>query len=120
MSNNSGLTLDVMALIELGRRHPDELEQLKESIIDSTPAAPGGEADGPWLPCDRFDRALQVGSLVLTPQGERGRIARFDRASERALIELDHGGTRLLKLGRVELRRGRPRKQSYAAAASLN
>ena len=109
-----GPSLDVMALIELGRRHPDELEQLKESIIDSTPL--GADAEGPWLPCDRFDRALGIGSLVLTPQGERGRISRFDRASERALIELDTGGTRLLKLGRIELRRGRPRKGSYAAA----
>jgi hypothetical protein len=113
----TGPSLDVMALIELGRRHPDELEQLKESIIDSTPQR-GDDAEGPWLPCDRFDRALQVGSLVLTPQGERGRISRFDRTSERALIELEHGGSRLLKLARVELRRGRPRKASYAAAMS--
>ena len=113
MTNNDGLSLDVMAMVELARRHPEELEQLKESIIDSVP--PGAEAEGPWLPCDRFHRALQIGSLVLTHEGERGRITRFDRNSERALIELERGGTRLLRLTRIELRRGRPRKNSYAA-----
>ncbi len=113
----TGPSLDVMALIELGRRHPDELEQLKESIIDSTHTLEG-DTEGPWLPCDRFDRALGVGSLVLTPEGERGRISRFDRTAERAEVELEHGGKRLLKLARIELRRGRPRKSSYAVASS--
>lgn len=113
----NGLTLDVMAMIELARRHPDELERLKESLVDSTgDAHSGDEGDGPWLPCDRFERTLALGSLVLTPDGQRGRIIRFDRNSERALIELDRGGTRMLKLGRIELRRGRPRKSSYASA----
>lgn len=119
MNANNGMTLDVMAMIELARRHPDELEQLKTSIIDAVVDVAPNEAEGPWLPCDRFQRALHVGSLVLTPQGERGRIVRFDRNSQRTLIELDHGGTRLLKLDRVELRRGRPRKASYAAVAAI-
>lgn len=116
-TSNNGLTLDVMAMIELARRHPDELEQLKGSIIESTSATTPDDAEGPWLPCDRFQRALHEGSLVLTPQGERGRIVRFDRASQRTLIELEHGGTRMLKLNRVELRRGRPRKASYASSS---
>ena len=115
-TSNNHLTLDVMAMIELARRHPDELEQLKTSIIDATADADSGDVEGPWLPCDRFQRALHEGSLVLTPQGERGRVVRFDRSSQRTLIELEHGGTRLLKLNRVELRRGRPRKASYAVA----
>ena len=113
----NGLTLDVMAMVELARRHPEELERLKLSLEESQPDA-GEETEGtPWLPCDRFDRTLTLGSLVLTPRAEKGRIIRFDRNSERALIELDTGGTRLLKLGRIELRRGRPRKGSYAVAS---
>lgn len=114
----NGLTLDVMAMVELARRHPEELERLKESIIDSSEPEGAGadDGEGPWIPCDRFDRTLSLGSLVLTPNGERGRVIRFDRNSERALIELDQGGTRMLKLGRIELRRGRPRKSSYAIA----
>ena len=110
----NGLSLDVMAMIELARRHPDELERLKESLVGSDPATTGEQDDGPWLPCDRFNRTLALGSLVLTPEGKRGRIIRFDRNSERALVELDTGGQRFLKLGRIELRRGRPRKESYA------
>lgn len=114
MNSTSGLTLDVMAMMELARRHSDEFEQLRKSFIESTCDDNDG-ADAPWLPCDRFERTLVIGSLVLTPAGERGRVIRFDRKSERALIELDHGGSRLLKLNRIELRRGRPRKLSYAA-----
>lgn len=113
MSND--LATDVIAaMLELARRHPDELEKLRTSMLDV--ADPAEAAESPWLPCDRFNRALNVGSLVLTPDGTRGRITRFDRRSERALIELEQGGTRMLKLNRVELRRGRPRKGSYAAA----
>lgn len=114
--NQSGLTLDVTAMMELARRHSDEYEQLRAALIATTGSNESLGSDAPWLPCDRFERALTVGSLVLTPVGERGRIIRFDRNSERALIELDHGGQRLLKLNRIELRRGRPRKQTYAHA----
>lgn len=114
--NTSGLTLDVMAMMELARRHAEEFEQLRESFIESSGQPDDQAAETPWLPCDRFQRTLAIGSLVLTPVGERGRIIRFDRNSERALVELEHGGSRLLKLNRVELRRGRPRKASYAAA----
>lgn len=116
--NQSGLTLDVMAMMELARRHSDEYDQLRQSFIQSSGTAEPDQAETPWLPCDRFERTLAVGSLVLTPIGERGRIIRFDRNSERALVELEHGGTRLLKTQRVELRRGRPRKETYATAAA--
>lgn len=113
--SDSSVALDVVAMIELARRHPAEYEKLKESLEDSaSPGVPGDQ--DMWLPSDRFQRTLAVGSLVLTPAGERGRIIRFDRNSQRALIELDKGGTRLLKLNRIELRRGRPRKGSYASA----
>jgi len=110
----NGLPLDVAAMLELARRHPEELEKLKAALGATDEAISGEQADAPWLPCDRFQRTLALGSLVLTPSGQKGRIVRFDRNSERALVELDEGGTRFLKLNRVELRRGRPRKESYA------
>ena len=108
------LNLDVMAMVELARRHPGELERLKTQIEDAQQ-----RSDEPHdsLPADRFNRTLAVGSLVLTPGGERGRLIRFDRKHERAVVELDHGGTKTLKLDRIELRRGRPRKNSYAQPA---
>ena len=111
----SGLTTEVAAMIELARRHPDELAQLKKALTtaDEESSTPPEDV---WLPVDRFNRALQIGSLVLTPDGTRGRVVRFDRRSSRALIELERGGTRMLRLSRIELRRGRPRKESYSAA----
>lgn len=113
----NGLTLDVQAMVELARRHPDELARLRDALNDS--AGTGGEpSDGPWIPCDRFDRTLSLGSLVLTSTGDQGRITRFDRNSERALVEMDKGGTRMLKLARIELRRGRPRRQSFSNLTS--
>jgi hypothetical protein len=113
----NGISNELVAMLELARRHPEELDRLRASIVDDT-AEPGSEAEaGPWLPCDRFNRTLSMGSLVLTPSGERGRLIRFDRKHERAVVELDHGGQRTLRLNKIELRRGRPRKGTYARSA---
>lgn len=112
-----GLTLEALAMVELARRHPEELAKLRDSLASSTHLNDQEAEDAPWIPCDRFNRSLSLGSLVLTAAGERGRIIRFDRKSERALVELDDGGTRMLRLGRIELRRGRPRKESFATTS---
>jgi len=80
---------------------------------DYDPSLPNAEVDANQI----IQALLNVGRNALLAIGERGRIVRFDRNSERALIELDKGGSRLLKLNRVELRRGRPRKASYATSA---
>jgi hypothetical protein len=108
------LNLDVMAMVELARRHPSELERLKAQIED---AQQQSVEPHDALPTDRFNRTLAVGSLVLTPGGERGRLIRFDRKQERAVVELEYGGLKTLLLSKIELRRGRPRKNSYAQPA---
>lgn len=114
------LELDLNALLALGRRHPRELHKLRQSITDALAADSDESAKDVWIPCDRFNRALSIGSMVISAQGDRGRIIRFDRNSQRALIEREDGsGTHMLRLQRLELRRGRPRKDTYAASTAV-
>lgn len=94
----------------LAQRHPKELDQLRRQLE----VHDRGEGVAAYL--DRYGRKLEVGCKVVTGRGEVGRIKRIDVSSERALVELPDGRTRMLRTSRLELRRGRPRRGSYAAA----
>jgi hypothetical protein len=112
------LALDLNALLELANRHPAEWRKLRQSLVDGSPAAESN-GDPPWIPTDRHDKVLSLRAMVVTADGEVGRIVRFDRNSSRALVELDTGGTRMLSLKRLELKRGRPRKDSFAVVTPI-
>lgn len=67
---------------------------------------------------DRYGRTVSVKDKVTTPAGESGMVIRIDKKSKRVLIHLDEPKdgktTRMLMAHRVEVRRGRPRKQRVA------
>lgn len=66
---------------------------------------------------DRYGRTISKSDRVITPAGETGLVIRVDKKSKRVLIELPDGKTRLLMAHRVEVKRGRPRKDSLRAVA---
>jgi hypothetical protein len=66
---------------------------------------------------DRFGRSIKKLDKVTTPAGEAGMVIRLDKKSKRVLVELKDGRTRLLMAHRVEVRRGRPRKNSLKVVA---
>lgn len=104
--------LDVRAIAELARRHPKELDQLRRQFAEVDHE---DESVAAFL--DRYGRRVDVGSKVVTGRGEIGRIKRIDVASRRALIELEQGGTRMLRTNKLELKRGRPRRDSFQVAS---
>ena len=93
--------IDVEALRSLVAKHPDEFRQLLD------------EVDRPLD--DRFGRAIHKTDRVVTPAGEAGMVIRVDKKTERVLIEMPNGKTRLLRANRVEALRGRPRKDTLRA-----
>jgi hypothetical protein len=122
---SDGLMLSALAMVELARRHPDELETLITALHAGNPSDEefDPEAADAWVPVDRFDRPLVLNAPILTAAGERGHVVRFDRNSGRALVEIEDGvdgqvRTRMLRTKRLELRTGRPRRLSYANAPS--
>lgn len=95
MSND---TIDVRALREMVKAHPDEFRSFIEELTDPV--------------FDKFGRAISVLNKVITASGEDAVVIRVDRPTQRVLVELDDKRTRLLSASRVEVRRGRPRKDS--------
>lgn len=98
--------IDVEALQRLVERHPDEFRQLLGEV----------RAESEVVMHDRFGRTITRTDKVITPNHEEGTVVRLDRNSGRVLIQLVDGGTRMLKAHRVEVARGRPRKNSLRVA----
>jgi hypothetical protein len=94
--------IDVSALERMIATNPDEVRRLLN------------EADSEKL-VDRYGRTLHTLDKVITPNNEVGMVIRLDRGSRRVLLELPDGRTRLLMAHRVEVKRGRPRKDSLRA-----
>lgn len=94
--------IDVKRLERFIAEHPAEVRRLLD------------EADPDKL-LDRFERTIHKLDKVITPAGEEGQVIRVDAGSSRVLIQLPDGRTRLLMAHRVEVKRGRPRKDSLRA-----
>ena len=100
--------VDMEALQRLVERHRSEFAQILGEVR--------GEAA--ITMSDRFGRSIAKTDKVITPAGEAGVVIRLDKNSDRVLIRLDDSGTtRMLKAHRVEVARGRPRKNSLRVAA---
>lgn len=101
-------SIDVEALQRLVENHRQEFAQILGEIK--------GESE--VVMNDRFGRSIAKTDKVITPAHESGVVIRLDKNSDRVLIRLDSGGTRMIKAHRVEVARGRPRKNSLRVAAS--
>ena len=99
------LGLDVGELKRLVAANPEEFRSLLGEDAETTME-------------DRFGRTIKKSDKVITPAGEVGTVIRLDKKSKRVLIELRDGRTRLLMAHRVEVKRGRPRKNSLRIAAT--
>lgn len=100
--------VNVEALQRLVERHPDEFRKLLGEV----------RAESEVVMHDRFGRTISKTDKVITPNHEQGTVMRLDRGSGRVLIKLDDGGTRMLKARRIEVARGRPRKNSLRMATA--
>ena len=94
--------IDMAGLQRLLAERPEELRALLNDV------------DNTMLDC--HGRAIHKFDKVVTTRGEAGKAIRLDYNTKRVLVELPNGQTRLLMAHRVEVRRGRPRKDSLKVA----
>lgn len=105
-SSDDASMIDVAALQKLVENHPEEFRRLQAEV-------------DPHLE-DRYGRVVAVKDNIITPKGEKGMVIRIDKKSKRVLVRLDDTGkTRMLMAHRVEVRRGRPRKNSHLASVAV-
>lgn len=92
------LGIDVEALRALIADNPEEFRALLDEVEPKIE--------------DRYGRSIHKTDRVTMPSGEAGMVIRVDKKTKRVLIETYDGRTRLLRSHRVEVARGRPRKDS--------
>lgn len=105
------IAVELEALRALAERHGDEFDQIVAQLRKDE------DREKPIM--DRFGKTIAVGDKVTLKDGTSARVKRIDKKSRRVLVATDDDATHMVMAHRVEVRKGRPRRDSHATAAAV-